>query len=221
LEESNDQQPELVLTGDGSYTLFDQKIKEHFHSTHGARQESLHIYIESGLHLMNELPSVHILELGFGTGLNALLTAEYQKKSGQIIHYTSFDLYPLKAYPFLDKVQDKKLWMSILESNWGTSSEIQDGFFLHKVHQDILSASLESNSFNVIYHDAFSPESQAELWETPFFSSLYKALKKNGIWMSYCAKGQVRRSLQEVGFQVERIDGPPGGKREILRAIKK
>lgn len=222
--------PQIRPTEDGSLTLYNPSIGEHYHSIHGAVQESRHIFIEAALRqrLTSPLPAdrLHILELGFGTGLNALMTLELAQREQLEVHYTSLELYPVapSIYQALDyplSLPESKLYLNRLhEAEWDKAILIEGtkGFVLEKRWTDMLCYEPQ-HLVDVIYFDAFSPESQGELWSEDFFRRLYHASRDGAILTTYCAKGEVRRRLQRSGWCVERLPGPPG-KREMLRATK-
>ena len=225
------QYPELQATEDGSLTLYTPRFGEHYHSTHGAVQESRHIY--TGLALEGRLATWHqdkerplrLFEVGLGTGLNALLTALIANKEQIPIHYTSIEKYPLPKEIFHHLSYEKTigegsdvLLRRLHESPWGEDVSITPFFTLHKVLGDLTDYTFPQ-ALDVVYYDAFSPEAQPELWEERLFLSLYDAMNCQATLATYCAKGVVRRALQHAGFSVERLPGPPG-KREVLRAMK-
>lgn len=225
------QYPELQATEDGSLTLYTPRFGEHYHSTHGAVQESRHIY--TGLALEGRLATWHqdkerplrLFEVGLGTGLNALLTALVADREQIPIHYTSIEKYPLAeeifhhlSYEDVIGEGSDELLRRLHESPWGEDVSITPFFTLHKVLGD-LTDYVFPQALDVVYYDAFSPEAQPELWEERLFLSLYDAMNCQATLATYCAKGVVRRALQHAGFSVERLPGPPG-KREVLRAVK-
>ena len=225
------QYPELQATEDGSLTLYTPRFGEHYHSTHGAVQESRHIY--TGLALEGRLATWHqdkerplrLFEVGLGTGLNALLTALIADREQIPIHYTSIEKYPLAeevfhhlSYEDIVGEGSDVLLCRLHESPWGEDVSITPFFTLHKVLGD-LTDYVFPQALDVVYYDAFSPEAQPELWEERLFLSLYDAMNCQATLATYCAKGVVRRALQQAGFSVERLPGPPG-KREVLRAVK-
>lgn len=217
--------PNLIsveVTGDGSPTLYRSDIDEHYHSTHGALAESRHVFIDCGLlyraSLTPERP-LKVFEIGFGTGLNALLTAI----TGIPVHYTTIEKYPLdtelKALTAYPAIADNKLFENIHSAAWNKPAIITPTFMLTKIHGDMTSKSI-ADKFDVIFLDAFSPEKQPELWTEDMLSVYASLLNRQGVLTTYCAKGRIRRAFQSLGMKVERLDGPPGGKREILRASK-
>ena len=212
----------VVPTADGSLTLWDERTGQHYHSLHGARQESEHVFIKNGLDPFLGNEDLRILELGFGTGLNALLTFNWARKHQMPVRYLSCDLYPLDRRDFIDSTDpsEKAVWNQLLDGPWGEEIRIDKYFSLKKERCDIRSLVGHHEAFDTVFHDAFSPDSEPELWTLDVFQSMYAALKGNGSWVSYSAKGQVRRDLQMAGFIVERLEGPPG-KREMLRGWKK
>ncbi len=222
--ESPDVQP--VPTGDGSTTLFSPRFKEHYHSIHGAVNESKHVFIEAGLGLLLERtpPALRIFEMGFGTGLNALLTALHPTDCS--LHYVCIEAYPLgpEQWPVLNfcaQLDDPgcaEVFQALHEAPWGQIMEIHPRFRIHK-HTVPLSSFLLEEPVDLIYWDAFAPSAQPELWSAEVFRQVFAWLTPGGLWVTYSAKGDVRRALQSVGFEVERIPGPPG-KREMLRARK-
>jgi tRNA U34 5-methylaminomethyl-2-thiouridine-forming methyltransferase MnmC len=211
---------QLEITADGSHTLFIPKINEHYHSVNGAIQESLHIYIEAGFNQCGK-KSIQVLEMGFGTGSNALLTALESQKRKVKTMYTALEKYPLSSeitgqlnYHKLDE----DLFRRIHTVEWEKSILLTPFFTLQKICCDF-NAYEFSEKYDVVYYDAFAPDKQPEAWSQEVFDKLFRALNAGGIFTTYCAKGHVRRMLQQSGFTVERIPGPPG-KREILRGRK-
>lgn len=215
------QKSELKITDDGSHTLFVPEIDECYHSTKGAIQESRHIFIEAGLKQCAK-SEINVLEIGFGTGLNALLTA---LESDVSVRYTTIELYPVPIvqalklnYPELLEPESKILFEKIHSSPWNEKVQISDNYSITKLNTDFTRTDFH-DQFDVIYFDAFSPEKQPEMWSEEMFRKLYLCASENAILTTYCAKGAVRRAMRSAGFMVERLPGPPG-KREILRARK-
>lgn len=215
-------------TDDGSATLFVPTLNEHYHSTKGAWTESQHIFIDMGLRA-SSLPDIHILEVGFGTGLNAWLTLKEAERSGRRVHYTGVERHPLswetvRPLGYAAGNDDEMLFKRMHTCPWEEPVELTPHFVLHKRHTDVLRyAAAERRPDerpNLIYFDAFAPEKQPEMWSQELFDDLYVLLSNEGLLTTYCAKGVVRRMLQSAGFTVERLPGPPGGKREMLRARK-
>ncbi|MBX9186622.1 tRNA (5-methylaminomethyl-2-thiouridine)(34)-methyltransferase MnmD [Bacteroides sp. K03] len=209
----------IEQTADGSATLFVPELNEHYHSVKGARTESQHIFIDMGLSA-SEVTEPHILEIGFGTGLNALLTLETAEATQRKVHYTGIELYPL-SWEMIEPLgySDNPLFKTLHIIPWEEDAIITPYFTLRKVQADFTTFTTDC-SFDIIYFDAFAPEKQPEMWSQELFDRLHVRLSEKGILTTYCAKGVVRRMLQTAGFTVERLPGPPGGKREILRARK-
>ena len=215
----------VMLTEDGSHTLYSEQFDEIYHSRHGALSESSHVFIRSGLASIDRA-EINIFEVGFGTGLNAYLTWIYAEAKNIRINYTGIELYPVSPdilssinYPslFPDQRSD---FDAIHRTPWGEKVNISPTFTLHKLHQSLLDVSLPHASQDIIYFDAFSPERQPELWSADVFKRMYDMLSIGGILVTYCSKSFVRRNMQEAGFTVEKLQGPRG-KREMVRAIKK
>ena len=217
---------ELVKTADGSDTLFAAKFGEHYHSTFGAVQESRHIFINAGFRKCGQ-KSLTLFEVGFGTGLNAYLTLLEVLKTKQSVRYITIEKYPLSSqiweelnYPTIISEGDHELFRKLHKAEWNKEVKITDYFSILKLSSDLTEFNYSNLPlFDLIYFDAFSPEKQPELWGTPIFCQLSAHCSAGAKFLTYCAKGAVRRSLQEAGFFVERIQGPPG-KREVLRGTK-
>lgn len=213
------------ITADGSSTLYVPHWDQHYHSTHGAAQESRHVFIEAGLNAAKGDP-VHVLEIGFGTGLNALLTLAAAERNRQRTVYVSLEAYPLVKeeweqldYSQLPEVRESQKRLAELHlAPWEQAVQIGDAFLLTKRRLKL--EDWESPpAFHVVYFDAFAPEAQPELWTEDVFRRMYDSLLPGGVLVTYSAKGEVRRRLSAVGFRVEKLPGPPG-KREMLRAWK-
>lgn len=219
----------IVTTADGSSTIFVSELKEHYHSHHGAIQEANHVFIKMGMeHVqkMHDLSKISILEIGFGTGLNALITFLKAKKSDFFINYTAIEAFPvleeeIKALNyalFFPEENTAEIFDLLHQSPWEVKNGISAYFFLTK-QKKFFAEIDEKTQFELIYFDAFSPQVQPELWTEKIFLKMHQALKSKGVLVTYSAKGSVRRAMQAVGFIVERLEGPPG-KREMLRATK-
>lgn len=214
----------IEQTKDGSATLFVPELNEHYHSVKGARTESQHIFIDMGLKA-SAAPCPHILEAGFGTGLNALLTLQEAERTGRPVRYTGIELYPLAwtEVEALHYSDDPRLRL-LHEAPWEEEVCLTPTFRLQKLRRDLTSWQADDERpplrCDVVYFDAFAPEKQPALWTPAVFRNLYRCLTSGGILTTYCAKGAVRRLMQDIGFRMERLPGPPGGKREILRATK-
>ena len=215
----------IIQTADGSHTLYSEQHHAYYHSTNGALQESLHVFIKCGFDYLT-LDEINILEVGFGTGLNAALTASSAINKKQKTKYTGIDLYPpdedtllrLNYKSVLNK-EDAEAWKNIISIKWGAENRINDFFLLKKIKADFADLNLTDN-FHLIYFDAFAPDDQPEMWTLKVFEKLYQATASNGVLVTYCSKGIVKQALREAGYIVERLSGPPG-KRHIIRAIKR
>ena len=219
---------ELTPTDDGSPTLYLPALDEHYHSTKGAVTESRHVYLQSGLiHRLTATQKsqkeLRILEIGFGTGLNAALTAEVCRSSNRPIRYISLEKNPLdeaivSQLDFGPDI-DRSVFNTIHSSPWNTPVEILPGLTLEKRTDDFLHDLLPSD-IDVVFMDAFGPDKQPEMWTTEALRRLVDTMAPGAELTTYSAKGVIRRTFKALGLTVERLPGPPGGKREILRATK-
>ncbi len=209
------------MTADGSATIYVSNIDEHYHSVKGALTESLHIFRDCAFRY-HPSQNVRVLEVGLGTGLNAAVTASDTTKQHTI--YYAIELYPLDeseiaALAGYDSY--RPLLHDIHAAPWGQDFTITPHFTLHKIPGDFTDATLQlPQGIDVCYMDAFSPEKQPEMWSREMMCRLFQCMAHGGILTTYCAKGEVRRRLASAGFTIERLAGPPCGKREILRATK-
>ena len=216
----------LMITEDGSHTIYIPEMDEHYHSVHGAIQESLHIYIEQGL-LQTTKTDLSVLEIGFGTGLNAYLTYCYSQERNISVNYICLEKYPLNEaeysvlnYPDSIFPEYSTIFNLMHKSDWGETIEIQERFKFKKIKADLLTFQFdEKPQFDLVYYDAFAPGKQPEMWTDQLLHKVAATVKPDGIIVTYCAKGAVRRSLADAGFSMERIPGPIG-KKEILRGKK-
>jgi tRNA U34 5-methylaminomethyl-2-thiouridine-forming methyltransferase MnmC len=216
---------EILHTLDGSTTIHLPDWNESYHSKHGAIQEAYHVFIKNGLSLFQG-KSISILEIGFGTALNTFITFLESQKSVQSIDYVGVEAYPISEKEVLqmnyvaelNAESEKNSFELIHQSNWEEKIVISPKFTLTKRKQFFDEIS-DENQYNLIYFDAFGYRVQPELWSTEIFEKMYKALKVNGVLVTYAARGVVKRSMIEVGFTVEKLAGPPG-KREMFRATK-
>ena len=215
----------IIETADGSRTILIEDWQEQYHSIHGAVQEAYHVFIKQGLHAV-EKQEIAILEMGFGTGLNALITYLESQKRQLKIRYCGIEAYPvpqeeLALLNYVEILQTPGLgdiFKQMHDSPWEETTNLAPNFSLTKRRLNFLDVS-DSEQYQLIYFDAFGPRVQPELWTYELFQKMYTALLPKGILVTYSAKGSVRRALEQCGFQVERLPGPPG-KREMLRAIK-
>lgn len=218
---------ESIISNDGSSTLWAPDFDEHYHSIHGALTESRHVFLQAGLaeRLKKPLEELHIFEMGFGTGLNALLTCLYPERP--TVYYTSIEKYPigkdqwesLNYGKLLEGEESQLIFEHMHRSPWESWVKLTDDFMLKKQKGDLL-AYQPANSFDLIYFDAFAPSSQANLWTEAVMAQVFSWCNEGAIFTTYSAKGDVRRALLAAGFEVEKIPGPPG-KREMLRASKR
>lgn len=217
----------IIHTEDGSSSLYDEILNESYHSKYGAINESMHVFINAGLNIVKNLDIVTVLEIGLGTGLNALLTCIRSEEDKINTNYHSLEPNPVELdlynkLNFGDCLSNKNsnyYFTQIHEAPWSKLSSIHSRFNINKLNQKLDAYQPQINFFNMIYFDAFSPEIQPEMWTLKNFMKLFESLQQNGVFVTYCAKGKVRRDLEKVGFTTERIPGPKG-KREMLRAIK-
>lgn len=218
---------EFLTTGDGSITIHLPEWNEQYHSKHGAIAEAQHVFIKNGLHYLNVASpkkAISILEIGFGTGLNAFLTFLETEKAPLQISYTGIEAYPVSLHE-INKLNyaaqlnvSEAVFLNFHESEWEVSSQIKSNFKLTKRKQFFLEID-DHAQYQLIYFDAFGARVQPELWTEEIFEKMYAALTPGGVLVTYSAKGSVRRAMQAVGFTVSRLPGPPG-KREMLRAVK-
>lgn len=232
----------IETTADGSPTLYREDLDEHYHSVKGALSESLHVYVDCAWRKAtqaaepNQAAPVRIFEVGFGTGLNAALTARAATAAEKPTEYFSVELHPLAAnetdlYARSLPEDLRDLLRAVNSAPWQHATPITPDFTLTKIHSNLLTMSLPQDpdlpnpstlpqNLDAIYFDAFAPEKQPEMWSEALFRKLYNSMKPGAILTTYCAKGAIRRLLNQIGFQTERLPGPPAGKREILRATK-
>ena len=216
---------QIITTADGSKTIQITDWEEQYHSKHGAIQEAYYVFIKNGLRLFQKA-QINILEIGFGTGLNALITLKEAASQNLQVDYTGVEAYPIsneehKQLDYITSLEASSLenqFDLMHDSPWEENVSIADNFNLLKVKKDFKDIEYR-NLFDLIYFDAFGARVQPELWTEVIFDKMYKALRANGYLVTYAAKGSVRRAMQEVGFKVERLPGPPG-KREMLRGQK-
>jgi tRNA U34 5-methylaminomethyl-2-thiouridine-forming methyltransferase MnmC len=218
---------QIITTKDGSQSLLNPELNETYHSIHGARQESLHVFIKHGLDFIvhrDATRSVKILEIGFGTGLNALLTAQYAIEKAITIEYTTLEALPVnesiwQQLTYAQTESEQEIFYKLHHEPWDQWIEIRQGFMLKKINNTLQAVSFDHDYFDVVYFDAFAPNKQPEMWELPMLQKTINALVSRGVWVTYCAKGQLKRDLASCGTTVETLQGPPG-KREMIRAIK-
>ncbi len=214
---------EVVQTADGSASIYLPEMDEQYHSRHGAIAESKHIFIEKGLlQTASRQKRIRLFEVGMGTGLNVLCSLLAARD-----HKLKVDYHTIEAFPISDNELQQlnypeelgisaDLFQQIHHAPTDRSIELQSGFSLTKYHRKLEEFELPA-SFDLIYFDAFAPEKQPEMWTEAIFEKMHKALCEGGVLTTYCVKGEVRRRLQQVGFKVEKLPGPAGGKREMCR----
>lgn len=216
---------ELIITDDGSNSIYIPEIDETYHSTYGAIQEAKHVFIEQGLNRLSKT-DIKILEMGFGTGLNVLLSVIESESLNVKIDYVGIEAFPVESeifsvlnYTSLIGEEHSSIFNKIHDIPWGSPFSINDHFVLTKIAIKIQNYIFEKESFDIVYYDAFGPRVQSELWSVEVLEKMFEALNKSGFLVTYCAQGQFKRNLKEVGFEVEVLPGPPG-KREMTLAIK-
>lgn len=217
----------ITLTSDGSHTLYIPEMDEHYHSVHGAVSEAQHVYLNAGYHYCSELSSLVVLEVGFGTGLNCLLTALSAENERKPVRYFTIENYPLPDeitmrlnLPARFGERGKEIFALLHSSPWNRPAGIHPWFDLFKIRDDFTTAMLSEIPFvDLVYYDAFAPGKQPEMWEAGLLKKIFLKMNRGGVLVTYCAKGTVRRDFIQTGFTVERLPGPEG-KREILRCLK-
>lgn len=214
----------IILTADGSNTLFSEKFGENYHSSYGAITESRHIFINNGLKRVSA-DQINILEVGFGTGLNCLLTFLESINTFQLVRYDAIEPYPIEPnllsnlnYPFMLGEESVKIYNSIISCNWNIEVSINYYCKLRKIAEKVKDFEFY-NAYHIVYFDAFSPDIQPEMWTETIFKKIYDAMLPEGILLTYSCKGLVKRALKSTGFSITKLTGPPG-KREILLAKK-
>lgn len=226
----NSMNREIIITTDGSHSIAIPAMGVTYHSTHGAIQESMHVFIESGFRHINnakqQAGAVSIFEMGFGTGLNALLTLMEAANMQQPIYYETIDTHPLDratvaALNYCEQLHRPDLidtFIRLHESDWNSEIAITPFFTFKKIHTSLQDYT-PNHKFNIIYFDAFAPDIQPDLWTTAVFEKLQDAMIENAVLTTYCSKSIVRKAMAAAGLQVEKIPGPPH-KREMVRARK-
>jgi tRNA U34 5-methylaminomethyl-2-thiouridine-forming methyltransferase MnmC len=218
---------EIILTKDGSHSLVHTELNETYHSIHGAIQESKYVFIEKGLEFWLNVNNNHdatILEIGFGTGLNALLTLQKSVQLQSKVYYATLEAFPLSKeiwtrlnYP--ESLGDREAFDQLHSLPWDSEHAVTDTFLLKKYYTTLQAVTLLPNSFDVVYYDAFAPSKQPEMWSMDVLEKVSNALRQRGVFVTYCAKGQLKRDLKDLNFIVETLPGPPG-KKEMVRAVK-
>lgn len=217
---------EIIQTADGSNTIYIPEMDENYHSSHGALQEALHVFIKNGLELKKDLSTIDIFEMGFGTGLNALLSFIEAEKGEQFISYKGIEAYPveqelIQAIRYEDLVDEKYHagFQQMHKLSWNEPHALTSNFTFEKIHAKIEEYQVEEECVDLVFYDAFGPRAQEAMWHSSILKKMYDMLKPNGTLVTYCAKGQVKRDLKALGFTIESVPGPPG-KREMTLAHK-
>lgn len=216
----------FIETADGSTSIYLEEMDEHYHSKHGAIAESNHIFIKNGLLPKSSQEEISVFEVGMGTGLNVMTTIKAADEHQLKVHYHTVEAFPIKEEElglinFSSLLgMDQGLFLRIHTVPWEIENLLQDNFKLSKFHSKLSELELRAAFFDVVYFDAFAPEKQEEMWTEEIFQKMFDVLKAEGILVTYCVKGVIRRRLQAVGFRVEKLKGPEGGKREMCRAWK-
>ena len=216
----------IVRTGDGSNTIRDNLLDVTYHSLHGAVTESDHVFIQQGLaHVSRRIDSIHILEMGYGTGLNAYLSYLYSSRHDLTIEYDAYETHflPQDIYSSLDYgiyVNDGSpgMYEAVFANVPCALKQVDPGFTL-SVHDRTIFDLDADRTIDLVYYDAFGPTSDQALWDVPVLQKVYQSMKQDGVLVTFCAQGQFKRNLRSLGMQVESLPGPPG-KREMVRATK-
>jgi tRNA U34 5-methylaminomethyl-2-thiouridine-forming methyltransferase MnmC len=220
----------IILTEDGSHSLFVEELDETYHSVHGAWNESLHVFIENGYKKMKPEGELNILEIGFGTGLNVLQTAHQSEFDKRKVYIETLEAFPIPVeehrklnYSSIIKEKWKvetDYFLPIVDASWNKDIVIHPFFTFNKKEERLQDWLVKDRFFDCIYFDAFAPNKQDDMWSEELFKKMFLSLKPNGLLTTYCAKGSVKRMLKTVGFTIENVPGPPG-KREMTLAWKK
>jgi tRNA U34 5-methylaminomethyl-2-thiouridine-forming methyltransferase MnmC len=216
----------IITTSDGSKTIYLPHLDETYHSSHGAVQEAQHVFIKYGLQAV-EQNEYAVFEMGFGTGLNALLTFIEAETTGKIIHYAGIEAYPVDVdiamqmdYYTLVGNEHQPKFEELHTVEWNKNHRLAPNFSFEKIHAKIEEHVPKNEQFDVVFYDAFGPRAQEDMWTPAILQKMYDLLKPDGFLVTYCAKGQVKRDLKALGFEIEPLPGPPG-KREMTRAWKR
>lgn len=218
---------QIINTSDGSHTIYVPRLDEQYHSVNGAITESNHVYLKNGF-MFYEGDKPIVFEVGFGTGLNCLLTALASEQSEKVTTYYSVEKFPLEKellnqLNYAERISKKAvpLFQKIHDCEWNRKVKISENFYLFKINSDLYNVDYNFlEHFNIIYFDAFGPDKQPEMWTEKIFQDIFKNTLDNGVFVTYSAKGEVRRKLAACGFEMERLPGPPG-KNQMLRGIKR
>ena len=223
----SEKKPYIIDTSDGSHSIFIPAMNETYHSSHGAITESLHVFIRAGVDEYRKLQTpghIKIFEVGFGTGLNALLTLQWAEKTGVKIHYESIEQFPLQEdirekLNYGRLLEDEHMYSLLNSAAWDEEVRLTENFTIRKINSSWQNYILPENYYQVIYYDAFAPGKQPEMWTPDLLRKCFDALTTNGLLVTYCASGRFKRDLISCGFEVETLPGPPG-KKEMVRGRK-
>lgn len=215
----------IITTNDGSKTIYLPHLDETYHSSHGAVQEARHVFIRHGIQSLDK-DELSVFEMGFGTGLNALLSCVEAEESDRRIHYSGIEAYPVALdlavqmdYCALIGGEHQSRFEELHKSDWNCNHQLSELFTFEKIHLKIEEYTPEPERYDIVYYDAFGPRAQEDMWTRFILKKMYDLLKPGGFLVTYCAKGQVKRDLKSIGFEIESLQGPPG-KREMTRAWK-
>jgi tRNA U34 5-methylaminomethyl-2-thiouridine-forming methyltransferase MnmC len=216
----------IIITSDGSSSIRDEILEENYHSGHGALQEARHVFIKNGIEIAETTFPIRIFEMGFGTGLNALLAAEFAQKNRCLIEYTGIEAFPVEDvlikqlnYRELISKEMALIFLKMHSTSWEKRHELSPYFQFRKIHAKIEEWELPNELYDFIFFDAFGPRVQSSMWSLDILEKMHELLDMKGVFVTYCAKGQLKRDLRSLGFDVKSLPGPPG-KREMIRAIK-
>lgn len=217
----------IIPTGDGSHTLFNPELNETYHSTHGAISESRHVFIQNGLaHYLSHTANaslIRVFEMGFGTGLNAVLTSQFAEDEKISVEYYSIEAFPItreivaQLNYFSGEVNQRQKFQLLHALSWNEVHKISDFFLMEKILSKMEQHTPKPYYFDVVYYDAFAPNKQEGMWSVEVLKKVISGLKPGGVFVTYCAKGQLKRDLKALGCEVETLPGPPG-KKEMVRA---
>ena len=219
---------EIITTSDGSHSLLNTELNETYHSIHGAIQESSHVFIRNGFDFFLEQSNpenINILEIGFGTGLNALLTVQRALALENKIHYTTLEAFPIELNTwtqlnYTESIGLKDYFEKLHEAEWSSWQTILLNFQLLKLNTTLQNVEFPASSFDAVFFDAFAPNKQPEMWELPMLKKIFDAMNNKGVFVTYSAKGQLKRDLKSLGLDVQTLPGPPG-KKEMVRGVKR